>query len=206
MSRKQHTLTVVLSLIAGLVGGMVSSQFFMGQPVYAEKKPTQEKVVRAEKFELVDKNNKVVARMRHEKRTTFWEMLSENGNTSFSVSSGHDMVTLDLGNKDITGTISLVVTPVFTSLYLDNTNMTMFGVNNRKENSSVSLSTMGTVTTMKLVAGGHEGLVAQMDSQTDPDLQLFDRNRRRRIYLGLVRQEPTLIFLNEKEEGFWVAP
>ena len=61
MSRKQHSLTVVLALIAGLVGGVISSEFFMGRLVYAEKKPTQEKVVRAEKFELVDKNNKVVA-------------------------------------------------------------------------------------------------------------------------------------------------
>jgi len=55
MNRKQHTLTIVLSLVAGLVGGVVSTQLFMGQPVFAEKKPTHQKVLRAERFELVDK-------------------------------------------------------------------------------------------------------------------------------------------------------
>ena len=133
-------------------------------------------------------------------------MLSEKGNTSFSVSSHDDMIRMDLGNKDTTERISLSVTPPLTSLVLDNTNMSMLGVHNRKENSSVSLSAVGKITTMELIARGHTGLMAQMDGQTDPDLQVFDRNRKMRIYLGLVRQEPTLILLNEKEEGIWSAP
>ncbi|MBW2196029.1 MAG: hypothetical protein JRF37_10890 [Deltaproteobacteria bacterium] len=53
MKVRHHTLTVALALIAGLAGGVISSQFFIGQPVFAEKKPAHEKVVRAEKFEVV---------------------------------------------------------------------------------------------------------------------------------------------------------
>ena len=66
MNKKQYSLTVALALIAGLVGGMVSSQFFAGQPVFAEKKAPHEKVVRAEKFEVVNGEGEVLARLRQD--------------------------------------------------------------------------------------------------------------------------------------------
>jgi hypothetical protein len=56
MNKKQYSMTVALALIAGLVGGVVSSQFFVGQPVWAEKKSSHEEVLRAERLELVDKD------------------------------------------------------------------------------------------------------------------------------------------------------
>jgi hypothetical protein len=58
---RQHTSTVILALIAGLVGGMVSSQFFVKQLVVDKKKPPHEKVIRAEKFEVVDSDGKLRA-------------------------------------------------------------------------------------------------------------------------------------------------
>jgi hypothetical protein len=56
MNRKQYSQIVILALIAGLVGGVVSNQFLMGEPYLAEKNGLQEKVIRAERFELVDNN------------------------------------------------------------------------------------------------------------------------------------------------------
>ncbi len=56
MNRKQYCLMVVLTLVAGLAGGVVSSQFLIGEPVFAQKMPQHQKVVEAEEFRLVDKD------------------------------------------------------------------------------------------------------------------------------------------------------
>ena len=58
---KQYSLTVLLALVAGLVGGVVSSQFYIGQPVFAQKTEQPGKVIIAEEFRLVDKNGKTCA-------------------------------------------------------------------------------------------------------------------------------------------------
>jgi len=61
MNKKQYSLMLVLALVAGLVGGVVSSQFLMGQPAFAEKKSNPLKVVESEEFRLVDKDGKTRA-------------------------------------------------------------------------------------------------------------------------------------------------
>ena len=61
MNKKQYSLMLVLALVAGLVGGVVSSQFLMGQPAFAEKKSKPLKVVESEEFRLVDKDGKTRA-------------------------------------------------------------------------------------------------------------------------------------------------
>ena len=61
MNKKQYSLMLVLALVDGLVGGVVSSQFFMGQPAFAEKKSNPMKVVESEEFRLVDKDGKTRA-------------------------------------------------------------------------------------------------------------------------------------------------
>ncbi|MGH7273001.1 MAG: hypothetical protein ACREIQ_00890, partial [Nitrospiria bacterium] len=73
MSRKQYSLLLALAMLSGLVGGAVSSRFFIGEPVFAQRpapepvtfpqyiasKPAE--VVRAHKFELVDRDGKTRA-------------------------------------------------------------------------------------------------------------------------------------------------
>lgn len=61
MSTKQYGLTLALAMIAGMVGGVVSSWFFIGRLMVAQKIPQQAKVLRAERFELVDQSGKVRA-------------------------------------------------------------------------------------------------------------------------------------------------
>jgi hypothetical protein len=59
MRRTQQGMTVVLALASGLVGGVVSSQFLTGTPVFAERTPQETKIIQAEKFEVVDKDGRV---------------------------------------------------------------------------------------------------------------------------------------------------
>jgi len=61
MNRRQFSLLLVLSLLAGLVGGILTSQFFLGTPVLAEKKAGPQRVVIAEEFRLVDNEGKILS-------------------------------------------------------------------------------------------------------------------------------------------------
>ena len=61
MNKKQCGLLLVFSLLAGLVGGILSSQFFLGTPALAEKKVGLQNVVTAEEFRLVDKEGKTLS-------------------------------------------------------------------------------------------------------------------------------------------------
>jgi hypothetical protein len=61
MKRRQYGFILLLAFVAGLIGGAASGQFFMGKPVFAEKRQTQEKIVRAEGFVLVDEEGNPLA-------------------------------------------------------------------------------------------------------------------------------------------------
>src|SRR5712692_8737214 len=61
MSKKQYGVVLVVAVVAGLVGSVVSSWFLMGSPVFAQKAPQHEKVLQAEKFEVVDRDGKLRA-------------------------------------------------------------------------------------------------------------------------------------------------
>jgi hypothetical protein len=61
MSKKQYRLTLAMALIAGLVGGVVTSWFLIGIPVLAQKLLEHPQIIRAESFQVVDKNGKIRA-------------------------------------------------------------------------------------------------------------------------------------------------
>src|SRR5713101_1207942 len=61
MNRKQDRLMLIGALVAGLVGGAVSSWFCMGSPAFAQKMTEPAKFIRAERFDLVDKDKKLHA-------------------------------------------------------------------------------------------------------------------------------------------------
>ena len=63
MSRKQYGFMILLAIVAGLVGGMLSSQFLMGEPVFAQKTPQAQKVIEAQEFRVVDKDGKSRVRL-----------------------------------------------------------------------------------------------------------------------------------------------
>ena len=61
MNKKQCSLLLVLSLLAGLMGGIFANQFFLGTPVLADNKIESQNVVMAEEFRLVDKEGKILS-------------------------------------------------------------------------------------------------------------------------------------------------
>ena len=61
MRQKQNMLTIALALFAGLVGGMISCEFFTGQTVFAEKAMDTFTHVTAEWLQIVDENGTVRA-------------------------------------------------------------------------------------------------------------------------------------------------
>jgi hypothetical protein len=54
---------ILLALVTGLIGGVLSSQLFTIQTVFAEKEPKPQKLVIAEEFRLVDKKGNTITRL-----------------------------------------------------------------------------------------------------------------------------------------------
>lgn len=91
MSSKPQGLSIVLGLISGLVGGAVSSPFLAGTPVFAEKALQEPKVIRAEKFEVVDKNGKVRGELGlRSDGTPILRLYDEDGNPRVGLSPKND--------------------------------------------------------------------------------------------------------------------
>jgi hypothetical protein len=61
MNRKKCGLTIIMSLLAGLAGGIAVNNFFVGKPALAEKAAESKRVVSAEEFRLVDKKGEVLS-------------------------------------------------------------------------------------------------------------------------------------------------
>jgi hypothetical protein len=59
MSSNQLGRTIAIALISGVSGGIGSSLFLVGTPVLAERTAQETKIIRAEKFEVVDKDGRV---------------------------------------------------------------------------------------------------------------------------------------------------
>lgn len=77
MNRKQYSLIVVLALVAGLVGGVFSSQYFIGVPVFAQK--TSQDVIKAKEFRLLDNQGRTRAALGTHEQGVVFGMTDNNG-------------------------------------------------------------------------------------------------------------------------------
>lgn len=106
MKEKQSCLIVAIALIAGLIGGIISSQFFVGQPVFAEKKPNNElrvKTIKTQNLILENEAGEIRAFFNLQKDDS--PLLMMFGKTS---KSGESItVAIDLNTRDGAGTINL---------------------------------------------------------------------------------------------------
>jgi hypothetical protein len=59
MSSKPQGGTIAIALISGVIGGTGANLFLVGTPASAERTAQETKIIRAEKFEVVDKNGRV---------------------------------------------------------------------------------------------------------------------------------------------------
>ena len=75
MNRKQYGLMVIVALIGGLMGGLISSHFLPISSVLAEKKSEPAKVIEANEFRLIDKYGNHIASLKAED-----DPLAENQN------------------------------------------------------------------------------------------------------------------------------
>lgn len=70
MKRRQYLLLVVLTVVAGVIGGAVSNRLFMARAAVAQEVPTVEEVVIAKKFMLLDDKGNL---------RSIWTMVTEAG-------------------------------------------------------------------------------------------------------------------------------
>ncbi len=75
MNRKQYGLILVLSMIARLMGSIVSNRFLSGSPQSAQKTPQQTEIIRVEWVEIMDKDG----------RRRAWFGLAPQGNTGLGL-------------------------------------------------------------------------------------------------------------------------
>jgi hypothetical protein len=134
MNKQRHSLTLLLALMAGLVGGVVSNQFFMGQLVFAEKKPAHEKVIRAESFEVVDRDGNVHASLsRSEYGTTSLLLIPQETDYAFSAIVSSSGVNVGIDSGDRRNSISLLVSE----------NLAHFGLDSKKSEIDIRIDRTG---------------------------------------------------------------
>lgn len=190
MAKRQHSLTLLLAVVAGLVGGLISSRLLMEQPVFAEKKAPHEKVVRAERFELVDEDGNIFSSLQHEGLATKLTIRSAR-----------------VSQDSLLGEIELEATPA--SAYV-----TVNAAQGPK--GGFMLSSIGE--NIELFMGALGGCIELASSKGGPRLSVQDNARRLRAVLGTtelkhtdtgsteIRAPSSLVLFDEKGKVLWSAP
>lgn len=160
MNTKQTILFGILALLGGIIGGILSD----GLPRVAVAKSDVEKVIRAEKFELVDTNGNVRAFLVH-----------EYGDTNFVI-----------GRKGIDSYLSLHQNPQNVSLWLNHKNSN--GVVAFANESRVQLGLFGKYISQNPKPDQIQFIPPTVEieilSDGNPTLQIRDVNRKLRLALG----------------------
>ena len=85
MIRKQYLFIVLLALVGGFLGGLLSNRFFIVDNAFAEKQVTVNKVIRAEKYEVVDKEGNVRAELKTTKNGVGFHMMNKKRESVFGI-------------------------------------------------------------------------------------------------------------------------
>ena len=101
MNKKQYSMMLVLALIAGLMGGVVSSWFLVGKSAFAEKKAEPQKVIEAREFRLVDENRKIRAILGPTATGVSFVFMDEFGNFRSGITPSGMMVLDEKGKPRI---------------------------------------------------------------------------------------------------------
>jgi hypothetical protein len=191
MNKKQFSLLLMLSLFAGLVGGMLTSQFFLGTPVLAEKKVGAQNVVIAEEFRLVDKEDKILST---------WGMYAGGPGIVLFGKNGQFRAVFSLTSPD--------EGPILT-----------FADNNGNHRATVGLGAERQPYVTLRDQAGKERISLSLDDDGDPYLALYDQAENERAILGTMdsmklkrtgtiekRSVSSLVLLGKDGQITWKTP
>ena len=191
MNKKQFSLLLMLSLFAGLVGGMLTSQFFLGTPVLAEKKVGAQNVVIAEEFRLVDKEDKILST---------WGMYAGGPGIVLFGKNGQFRAVFSLTSPD--------EGPILT-----------FADNKGKHRATVGLGAERQPYVTLRDQAGKERISLSLDDDGDPYLALYDQAENERAILGTMdsmklkrtgtiekRSVSSLVLLGKDGQITWKTP
>lgn len=191
MNKKQFSLLLMLSLFAGLVGGMLTSQFFLGTPVLAEKKVGAQNVVIAEEFRLVDKEDKILST---------WGMYAGGPGIVLFGKNGQFRAVFSLTSPD--------EGPILT-----------FADNKGTHRATVGLGAERQPYVTLRDQTGNERISLSLDDDGDPYLALYDQAENERAILGTMdsmklkrtgtiekRSVSSLVLLGKDGQITWKTP
>jgi hypothetical protein len=191
MNKKQFSLLLMLSLLSGLVGGMLTSQFFLGTPVLAEKKVGAQNVVIAEEFRLVDKEDKILST---------WGMYAGGPGIVLFGKNGQFRAVFSLTSPD--------EGPVLT-----------FADNKGNHRATVGLGAERQPYVTLRDQAGRERISLSLDEDGDPYLALYDQAENERAILGTIdstklkrtgtiekRSVSSLVLLGKDGQITWKTP
>lgn len=191
MNKKQFGLLLVLSLLSSLVGGMLTSQFFLGTPVLAEKKVGAQNVVIAEEFRLVDKEDKILST---------WGMYAGGPGIVLFGKNGQFRAVFSLTSPD--------EGPILT-----------FADNKGNHRATVGLGAERQPYVTLRDQTGNERVSLSLDDDGDPYLALYDQAENERAILGTMdsmklkrtgtiekRSVSSLVLLGKDGQITWKTP
>ena len=191
MNKKQFSLLLMLSLFAGLVGGMLTSQFFLGTPVLAEKKVGAQNIVIAEEFRLVDKEDKILST---------WGMYAGGPGMVLFGKNGQFRAVFSLTSPD--------EGPILT-----------FADNKGNHRATVGLGAERQPYVTLRDQTGNERVSLSLDDDGDPYLALYDQAENERAILGTMdsmklkrtgtiekRSVSSLVLLGKDGQITWKTP
>ncbi len=191
MNKKQFSLLLMLSLLAGLVGGMLTSQFFLGTPVLAEKKVGAQNIVVAEEFRLVDKEDNILST---------WGMYAGGPGIVLFGKNGQFRAVFSLTSPD--------EGPILT-----------FADNKGNHRATVGLGAERQPYVTLRDQTGNERISLSLDDDGDPYLALYDQAENERAVLGTMdstklkrtgtiekRSVSSLVLLGKDGQITWKTP
>ena len=191
MNKKQFSLLLMLSLLAGLLGGMLTSQFFLGTPVLAEKKVGAQNVIVAEEFRLVDKEDNILST---------WGMYAGGPGIVLFGKNGQFRAVFSLTSPD--------EGPILT-----------FADNKGNHRATVGLGAGRQPYVTLRDQTGNERISLSLDDDGDPYLALYDQAENERAVLGTMdstklkktgtiekRSVSSLVLLGKDGQITWKTP
>ena len=184
MNRKQFIFTLLLALLSGLIGGVLSVWFVMPQSVPAQE--STEKIITAEGLNIVDENGapRVVV------RAGVLGLADANGNTRLTIFENQAGIGLTLyDDQPNNERASLTVAKGTSSLaFYDREEKVSAELRVRDDTPSLNLSDQ-----IWLIA-----------NQQNPMIAVADKNTNLRVVLGIT-DEPSILINDEKGNPVWGA-